>query len=126
MCLLNVATAMDVGVAREWKPVCRGNSLRLEPGGTVALCGEDEVKWFGFLAAPVKVEVCVDRPPRRRSQLSRQVILQAVVDIQIEVESVRWESMRARPDGSAPRRRTIRVHGDNKRPSSRASDGHRK
>src|SRR5438552_5434245 len=51
-----------------------------QPGGAdarVALGGEDEVE----------VEVGVDGPERRGVQLLRQPVVQAVVDVQVEVEA---------------------------------------
>ncbi len=88
MGFLHVVAAMDIGITRQREPLRWGYSLRLELGGAIALGRKDEVKGFGLLAAPHKVKVRIDRPPGRRMQLGRQVILEAVIDIQVEVEAL--------------------------------------
>ena len=54
----------------------------------IALGGEHDVEARRLLAAPVEIEVGVDGPEGAGSQLGRQVIPQAVVDVQVEVEAL--------------------------------------
>ena len=84
----HVMLAVNIRVTGQGKP--RGGShadppKQLDP---IALRGEHNVEARGLLPAPVEIEVRVNRPESAGSQLARQVIPQAVVDIQVEVEAL--------------------------------------
>src|SRR5439155_13471122 len=69
--LRDLVPAVNLGVAGQRQPLSWRDPLGFEPGRTVALRGEDDVEAGGLLAAPVGVEVGVDRPPGARPEPGR-------------------------------------------------------
>ena len=84
----DIVLAMDLRIASQRQPGRRSDSRAARFFGPVTLSGEDQVEALCLLAEPSKIEVCVDGPPRAGMELRGQVIAQAIVDIEIEVEAL--------------------------------------
>ena len=84
----DIVLAVDLRVASQRQPGRRCDSRAAQLVGPVTLGGEDQVKALCLLPRPGKVEMGVDGPPGAGAQVRRQVIAQAVVDIQIKVEAL--------------------------------------
>ena len=92
-CLAHVVLAVDLRVARQRQPGRGRDADAAEQVGAVALGGEDDVEAGRLFAAAVEVEVRVDGPEGTGPQVGRQVIPQAVVDIQIQVEALSGDAI---------------------------------
>ena len=86
-------STVNMGVARQWQPRGGRNADPAELIYSVALGGEHDVEVRCFGAASVEIEVGVDRPEGGWTQFGRQMIGKAVVDVQVEVEPVAWDSV---------------------------------
>ena len=86
--LLDLVLAMHRGIARKRQPDGGLDAGGAEQLGPIALSCKNAIKTRGLLKTPFQVQVSVNRPPRARPQLRRQVIPKAVIDIQVEIERV--------------------------------------
>ena len=79
------------GVAGQGEP-CRGRDAMLAQAFcTVALRREHEIELPRLGKRPLEVEMRVDGPKRRGTQLAGYLIMEAVVDVQIEIEAFRGD-----------------------------------
>jgi len=86
--LLAMLLPVHGGIAGERQPGRRGDAALAQEPGPVALGGEDKIEVPRLLQAPVEVHVRIDGPPGARPQLGWMAVRQAVVDLQVEIESL--------------------------------------
>jgi hypothetical protein len=85
---------MDVRVTSQRQPVRGGNADPAEQIDASALRCEDDVEARGLLAVAVEIEMGVDGPEGRGPQLGRETVREAVIDIQVEIESTSRHSIK--------------------------------
>ena len=101
-----IVLAMDTRITRQRQPRSRSDPDATEQINPVALGGKHQVKPRRLLTAAVEIKVRVDGPEGTRPAIRRQVIAQAVIDVQVKVEAHCEEFARAHEAGSAEPRRS--------------------
>ena len=113
-------STVNIGVARQWQPRGGGDADPAEQIYSVALGGEPEVEAGHLSTASVEVEVGIDGPEGAWTQFVRQVIREAVIDVQVEVEPVAWDSVQLAGLEMMNLDEVARAHDGNKLRPSRA------
>ena len=125
MLLGNFMLSVDLRIARQRQPVCRGDSRPAKPIGPVALGGEHQIKAAGFAQARVEIDVCVDGPEDGRMQLGRQAIVEPIIDMDEEVKPLAGDLVKLMGRKWVTSTSRSRRAGSTRR-SSQAGPGHQR